>query len=164
MRGEASGALARPSVSQLRGYAAHVIDVIAPYIEVPEGEGLSARFPDVGGAPLVVVEFSEGRVRNHEPKFQVVPDQSLDVILEKIADQLPHEIAEDVYTQRVLRIYAGKDLYVVKPAQCRYWSRSAGLNDGDAILAEHLEDEGLEYTEEHVERRQSEITETDYPT
>jgi hypothetical protein len=164
MRGEASGALARPSVPQLRSYSAHVIDVIAPYLESQGGQGLSVRVPDVGAAPLAVVEFTEGRVQKQEAKFQVVPEQNLDAILEKIAGQLPHEVAENVYTQRVLRIYAGKDLYVVKPAQRRYWSRSAGLSDGDAILAEHLEDESLEYTEEHVERRQAEITETGYAT
>jgi hypothetical protein len=27
---------------------------------------------------------------------------------------------------------------VVKPAQIRFWTRSAGLNDADAVLAEHF--------------------------
>jgi hypothetical protein len=39
--------------------------------------------------------------------------------------------------RRQLRIYGDGDLFVVKPAERRYWTQTAGLNDADLILADH---------------------------
>jgi hypothetical protein len=39
--------------------------------------------------------------------------------------------------RRQLRIYGNADLFILKPAEVRYWSRTAGLNDADIILADH---------------------------
>jgi hypothetical protein len=40
--------------------------------------------------------------------------------------------------RRVLRIYGAEDVYIVKPADQRYWTRSRALNDADAMIAEQL--------------------------
>jgi hypothetical protein len=39
--------------------------------------------------------------------------------------------------RRQLRIYGAADVTFVKPREQRYWSRTAGLNDADQILADH---------------------------
>lgn len=39
--------------------------------------------------------------------------------------------------RRQLRIYQDSNLYVLKPSDQRYWTRAAGLNDADIILADH---------------------------
>jgi hypothetical protein len=59
-------------------------------------------------------------------------------ILDKMSRHLDGKVTDRIYSQRILRVYAGNDLYVVKRAEFRYWSRSASLNDSDLILAEHL--------------------------
>jgi hypothetical protein len=59
-------------------------------------------------------------------------------VLKNIAEQLPPKLADHVFTRRNARIYVGEYLYIIKPAQLRYWSRSAGLNDADTVLAEHF--------------------------
>ena len=37
----------------------------------------------------------------------------------------------------MLRIYGDDDLFILKPTEVRYWTRTAGLNDADIILADH---------------------------
>jgi len=41
------------------------------------------------------------------------------------------------YSTRLVRIYDGSTgtptIFVIKPAAIKYWTRSAGLNDGDEI-------------------------------
>jgi hypothetical protein len=38
-----------------------------------------------------------------------------------------------------MRVYGPSEVYIIKPAEARLWSRSAAINDADAVLAEHLE-------------------------
>ena len=39
--------------------------------------------------------------------------------------------------RRQLRVYGEDDLFILKPAEVRYWTETAGLNDADVILADH---------------------------
>ena len=39
--------------------------------------------------------------------------------------------------RRQLRLYGPDDLFILKPTETRYWTVTAGLNDADAILADH---------------------------
>ena len=43
---------------------------------------------------------------------------------------------------RQVRIYGNEDVTIMKPAQWRYWNRTAGLNDADKILADHWNSKG----------------------
>jgi hypothetical protein len=48
----------------------------------------------------------------------------------------------DVYHQRVARVYdhrgGSPTVFVLKPDACRYWTRSMGLHDADAVAADLL--------------------------
>ncbi|HWS90677.1 MAG TPA: N-6 DNA methylase [Pyrinomonadaceae bacterium] len=148
MKKQASKAVTQPSLSQMKAYIAHVVEVIQPFLQQLDGQNIAADVLDVGGAPLRVVRFSMNQANGMTSSPGVVPYKELESVLQEIAKQLPHRIADKIYTQRVLRIYAGNALYIVKPAQRRYWSRSAGLSDADAILAEHLDDEDRDYIDQ----------------
>jgi hypothetical protein len=93
---------------------------------------------EVSNSPLQVVKFSFLPAPGREEIVQTTQAQELKAVLDSIAEQLPQQIADRIFTRRDLRIYSGQDIYIVKPAQKRYWSRSAGLNDADLILSEHL--------------------------
>jgi hypothetical protein len=58
-----------------------------------------------------------------------------------VLDELEATLSENhpsFSVQRVLRIYGDEDVYIVKPADGRYWTLSRALNDADTIIAEHL--------------------------
>jgi hypothetical protein len=139
MKRKKSAALRRPQTAELEAYAVYFISVIQPFLQTLNERTMVADVFNVGQqAPLQVVKFSIVPAPGREPVVQTVPGQKLQTILRRIAEQLPQKIADRIYTRRDLRIYLGEDLYIIKPAQLRYWSRSTGLNDADTVLAEHL--------------------------
>jgi hypothetical protein len=138
MKREKSAALKYPKLAELETYSLHLIDVIQPFLQTLNERKMVADVLNCSKAPLQVVKFSMTSNPSHRPAVQTVEIENLEAVLQGIARQLPQRIADRVYTRRNLRIYAGDDLYVIKPAQRRYWSRSAGLNDADMIIAEHL--------------------------
>lgn len=58
-------------------------------------------------------------------------------ILEDVRGHLHRNTLPYLSERRSLRIYGKGDVTVVKPAQRRYWSVAAALQDGDSILADH---------------------------
>ena len=138
MKHTRSIALKRPSMTEVELYAKQLINIIQPFLETLNERTMTADVFDVGRAPLQVVRLNMLPALGHSPGTSIVDGQDLDAILGKIAQQLPNRIAGSVYARRVLRIYSNDALYIIKPAQLRYWSRSSGLNDADAIIAEHM--------------------------
>lgn len=138
MNRESSAALRRPQSPELELYAMKLISVIQPFFKTLRERVLVADVIEVSKSPLQVVKFSFIPTPGREHIVQTTQVQELKAVLNRIAEQLPQQIADRIYTRRDLRIYAGQDIYIIKPAQKRYWSRSAGLNDADIILSEHL--------------------------
>lgn len=138
MEREASIALNKPTLNELKLYALQLIGVIQPFLQTLRERVLVADVIEVSKSPLQVVKFSFVPAPGREQIVQTTQVQELKTILNRIAEQLPQQIADRIYTRRDLRIYTNQDIYIIKPAQKRYWSRSAGLNDADLILSEHL--------------------------
>ena len=138
MERENSIAIRKPNIDELKLYSLQLIGVIQPFLQTLRERVLVANILEVRNSPLQVVKFSLISASSPEQIVQTTQAQELKVILGRIADQLPQQIADRIYTRRDLRIYTGQDIYIIKPAQKRFWSRSAGLNDADLILSEHL--------------------------
>jgi N-6 DNA Methylase len=138
MEREASIALRRPSLDELKQYALQLVGVIQLFLQALRERVLVAEIIEVSNSPLQVVKFSFLPAPAPEYVVQTTQAHELKAVLSRIAEHLPQQIADQIYTRRDLRIYTGQDIYIVKPAQKRYWSRSAGLNDADLILSEHL--------------------------
>jgi hypothetical protein len=64
--------------------------------------------------------------------------EDLSAVLHEVSRNLDEQIAVGIHTRRHLRVYSGDTFYVVKPSQRRFWTRSAGLTDGDAVLKDLL--------------------------
>jgi hypothetical protein len=138
MEREASIALSKPTLNELKLYALQLIGVIQPFLQTLRERALVADVLEVSKSPLQVVKFSFVPAPGRAQIVQTTQVQELKAVLNRIAEQLPQQFADRIYTRRDLRIYTGQDIYIIKPAQKRYWSRSAGLNDADLILSEHL--------------------------
>jgi hypothetical protein len=51
--------------------------------------------------------------------------------------QFESDVPPYLNERRQLRLYGDGDLFILKPTEARYWTRTAGLNDADVILADH---------------------------
>ncbi|WP_446360387.1 HsdM family class I SAM-dependent methyltransferase [Coleofasciculus sp. G2-EDA-02] len=138
MKRKKSKAIQYPKIEEIELYVEQLIGVIQPFLQTLNERKIVAEVIDVGKAPLQVVKFSIVPVSSQLPIVQTISGHKLEAVLKRIAEQLPQQIADRIYTRRDLRIYVGKDIYIVKPAKRIYWTRSAGLNDADTILSEYL--------------------------
>ncbi len=135
---EKSEALSAATVRECRDYAKHVIAVIQPFLETRRERRLVADVLDTDG-PLRVVRFRIMEAsRNGRPNVVVEKAGDLSEVLDEIARNLDEQIALGIHTRRHLRVYSGDSFYVVKPSQRRFWTRSAGLTDGDSVLKDLL--------------------------
>ncbi|WP_423378143.1 HsdM family class I SAM-dependent methyltransferase [Burkholderia sp. LMG 32019] len=137
----------RPSVAQLRAYAGEVVRTVNAYLrargtrhleaviyprQVAAGKivdglpGLDAvRFAMVGGAPPDMPSVHQGS------------DAEIVRLASLFRGQADSDIPPYLNERRQLRVYDENALFILKPSEVRYWTRAAGLNDGDAVLADH---------------------------
>lgn len=134
-----STSLRKPSADQLGAYAEQFISVINDFLSLRNERKTTAEIFDLPtNCPLQVVRFAMVPRSHRGRNVRIIDRQELEPLLQRIAGSLPMDIAPDVYTRRHVRFYAPGEVYLVKPAQVRFWTRSAGMNDADAVLAEHL--------------------------
>ena len=103
---------------------------------------VSARIVRCAPAGLGIVHLTRvvaGAARSATP--EVESPEELDRILERIQGVLDHGGLNLRY-RRNLKVFAGEDLYILKPLSKRYWCRTAALNDADEIAAAILSRHG----------------------
>jgi hypothetical protein len=138
MNREKSTKLREPKTSELEAYTLSFMSVIEPFFDTLKERSIAADIFDIANTPLQVVKFSIVPYPGREQIVQTIQAEDLITVLQSIAKQLPPKFGDRVFTRRNLKVYVGENIYIIKPCQLRYWSRSAGLNDADAVLAENL--------------------------
>lgn len=137
--GDRSIAVQPPEVANLKAYAEHFISVLSDYLSIRNERACIAEvFKLPQSSFLCIVKFSMVKKPAHVAKVQTVEHMELAPVLERISAHLPERLGDRVHTRRNLRVYGPNEVYIIKPAETRFWSRTAGLNDADAVLAEHL--------------------------
>ena len=146
-RKERLGLVAPPPPAALRSYASQVTLTVNAYLRARGQRHLQALIYDkhlakadwracIPGVTAVRFVMVEGR-----PDTQTVVSDGDAADLEALASVLRNSFESAVppylNERRQLRIYGNADLFILKPAEVRYWSRTAGLNDADIILADH---------------------------
>jgi hypothetical protein len=135
---EKSQTLVPATARECREYAKHLIAVIQPFLETRRRRRLVADVLDVDG-PLRVVRFKVVEASGTKrPSVSIRKAAELSDVLREVAVNLDEQIAREIRTRRHLRVYADDLFYIVKPSQRRFWTRSAGLVDGDAVIKDLL--------------------------
>jgi SAM-dependent methyltransferase len=136
---EKSEALVPASCKECRAYARSLVDVIQPFLQTRRKRRLVADVLDVD-APLRVVRFmiTSNSSSSDRPTVSIEKLPDLSSVLHEVARNLDEQIAFGIYTRRHLRVYSGDTFFILKPSQRRFWTRSAGLTDGDSVLKDLL--------------------------
>jgi hypothetical protein len=79
--------------------------------------------------------------RGHSAVSEEESPDELDRILDRVRGMLEYGQLNLRY-RRNLKVFAGEDLYILKPLSKRYWCRTAALNDADEIAAAILSQRG----------------------
>lgn len=144
--------LRSPTFGELRDYGSEIVQTVNAYLEARGTRHLEAiiyREPLEGASVQTglhlskVVRFAIAQGRPMaEPVLRQGDPQELSALVAKLHGQLSSQPPPYLNESRQIRIYGTEDVTIIKPAQWRYWSRTAGLNDADKILADHWYAEG----------------------
>jgi hypothetical protein len=146
-RAERMALVKRPSSDELLVYASEVVRTVNVYLRARGKRHLEAviysrhiaagsvidgtpsmdavRFAMVAGPPTDVPCVYQGS------------DEEISRLSSLFRGQVNPDVPPYLNERRQLRIYDEKALFILKPSEMRYWTRTVGLNDGDAILADH---------------------------
>jgi hypothetical protein len=125
-----------PNSRTLREYAETFIETVTAMLRYQKKTLNAVVYQD--GAPLSVIDF-ELADQPQARSVQVIesPDKLRDV-LRRLDRQLLEQHTPTLYMRRHVRIYDGPRLYLVRPSEQRFWTRSQARADADDVLAEWL--------------------------
>ena len=146
-RSERGGLITPPGTNDLRAYAAQVAQTVDAYLRARNERHLEAivypvalartdygsGLPGVTAVRFVMAAGGPGReaiVRDGDPS-------ELEALSALLRGQFDTSIPPYLNERRQIRLYGSDDLFILKPSEIRNWSRTAGLNDADVILADH---------------------------
>jgi hypothetical protein len=94
-----------------------------------------------GNGPLKVVSINLGkRIDDHSINFQ--SDLKLHTVLEELNAHLIEEISKDIYIRRFIKRYSADTIFIVKPNEQRFWTKSTALRDADETVKEIMSFKG----------------------
>jgi hypothetical protein len=94
------------------------------------------------GDPYSVVQLSLGDTAVKRVEFEKA-EAGLTAAMKKMGSLLEEKDGQFVFCKN-LKVFDGSDLYLLKPMQMRFWSRTAALNDADEIAGAILDKKGKE--------------------
>lgn len=146
-RSERAGLIAPPNATALRAYARQVARTVDAYLRARNERHLEAvvyparltkgdlasGVPGVTAVRFLMAKGGPGR----EPVVRDGDPAELDALAALLRGQFDAAIPPYLNERRQIRLYGSDDLFILKPSEVRNWSRTAGLNDADVILADH---------------------------
>jgi hypothetical protein len=146
-RGERAGLVTPPDACALRAYAGQVARTVDVYLRARNERHLEAVIYPVrltegvlaSGVPgITAVRFVMAKGGpGDEPVVRDGNPAELDALGALLRGQFDAAIPPYLNERRQIRLYGSDDLFILKPSEVRNWSRTAGLNDADVILADH---------------------------
>lgn len=146
-RGERIGLVAPPDAASLSAYAGQVVGAVDAYLRARNerhleaviypvrlsNADLAAGIPGITAVRFVMASGGPGDV----PIVRDGNPVELKALSALLRGQLEVDIPPYLNERRQMRLYGAEDLFILKPAEIRYWTRTTGLNDADIILADH---------------------------
>lgn len=146
-RKERGGLIRPPDITSLQEYAGQVAQTVNAYLRT-QGErhiealiygkhltsgDLASGIPGVTAVRFVMAQGGPGS----EPIVRTGELTELNALASMLRGQFEVDVPPYLNERRQLRLYGDEDLFVLKPTEIRYWTRTTGLNDADIILADH---------------------------
>ncbi|MEM9591478.1 MAG: N-6 DNA methylase [Pseudomonadota bacterium] len=146
-RKERGGLVVPPQAEAIQSYARQVTLTVNSYLRARGERHLEAIiYPSrllptdwSAGIPgVTAVRFvMEAGGPDERPTVRNGDPTELDNLAGMLRGQFESDVPPYLNERRQLRLYGHEDLFILKPTEARYWTRTAGLNDADVILADH---------------------------
>lgn len=122
--------------SEMQAYSTYLSNTINNFLKF--GSSLTACatiFPVSPKIPLNIIALHFNK--EHESGYvEESSNDNISKIIKEIEAYTYQEYAESIYYRKYVKYYTGNTIYILKPNEKRFWSRSLALNDADEIIAE----------------------------
>ena len=133
--GHKSSALKSITGSENKAYGSTISTELTEYLSSEKMIVNSSVFEIRKGVPLNMVKLTFDRKKKEVELFgSEVYEEYLSVINKYTLKSL----AKNIYIQKQIKYYDGNDIYIIKPNQKRFWSRSMAINDAKELVSEIL--------------------------
>ena len=86
-------------------------------------------------SPLNMIKLSLGKEKHEVKKSSA---DNYQTHLSEIDKYLIKKEAKNIYVKKQVKYYDGNNIYIIKPNQKRFWSRSTAINDAKELIGEIL--------------------------
>ena len=124
-----------PSVGDLTLYAQAYADV---FENTTGGNRALLKTVYDGTPPYRAVSFHLAPRGSQGQEPHIASEPELDSLLVRLERVATEEHAQSLYFRRNIKVYEGEAIHIVKPAERRFWTRSAAYNDADETIAQLL--------------------------
>ena len=133
--GVQANAFEAPSVGELTLYAQAYADV---FENTTGGSRALAPIVYQGAPPYRAVSFRLTPRDSRSRHPDIVSEPELDSLLMRLERIATEQHAQSLYFRRNIKVYEPEVIHIVKPAERRFWTRSAAYNDADETIAQLL--------------------------
>jgi SAM-dependent methyltransferase len=133
--GVQSKAFTAPSTDELMGYA----EAYTAVFEATTGDSRTL-LPTVyeGTTPYRAVSFHVAPKGAQGRQPHIASEPELDDLLVKLERMAVEQHSQSLYFRRNVKVFEREAIHVVKPAERRFWTKSAAYNDADETIAQLL--------------------------
>ena len=85
-----------------------------------------------GSLKIVSINYGETKIQSRES----VKETDLQGILDGLGDSLIENISNKIYIRRSLKRYTKDSIFIIKPNEMRFWTKSSALRDADETYME----------------------------
>ncbi len=136
--GEKSDAYKRASLSDIEKYSKQLCDDLNDLLNyTQESTTVSATiYEPAFNTPLNLVTIKFNKKKTNLSIEKNSNSGKLSSLLKQIDNYTYEKHSESVYFRKVIRYFDDDTIYIIKPNERRFWSRSAAMNDADETVFE----------------------------
>lgn len=135
-RPDGAKAVRRPDTEMLKSYAETFIETVTALLRYQDQTLNAVVYQD--DAPLSIVGFELVSLADAKDVHIIEGTHILQETLRRLDHLLLEQHTSTLYMRRHVRIYEGSWLYLVRPSERRFWTRSQARADADSAVMEWL--------------------------
>ena len=130
-----ANAFKTPSTNDLVIYAQGYADV---FKNTTGGNRVLVPIIYEGDSPYRAVSFRLAPRNAREQHPVIASEPELEGLLARLEETVTEQYAQSLYFRRNIKVFEAEAIHIVKPAERRFWTKSAAFNDADETIAQLL--------------------------